>query len=56
MFELFNLDSPAHTPRVPLRWLEVSLHHKKPDRPGTLYFGVVRDPRAVLYNTDRSVV
>ncbi|WP_326770713.1 hypothetical protein OG978_44195 (plasmid) [Streptomyces sp. NBC_01591] len=53
VFELFNLDSSAHTFRVPLRWLGVSLHHKKPDRPGTLYFGVVRDPQAALYNTDR---
>ncbi|KXK60315.1 hypothetical protein AWW66_19545 [Micromonospora rosaria] len=55
VFELFTLDgSPAeHTFRVPLRWLGVSLHYKKPDKPGTLSFGIVRDPRSALYNTDR---
>lgn len=42
----------AHVP-FPLRWLGVSLHYRKPDRPGTLYFGLVRDPQAALYNIDR---
>ncbi|MFJ5720974.1 hypothetical protein [Streptomyces sp. NPDC093149] len=53
VFELFNLDSAEHTFRVPLRWLGVLVHYKKPDKPGELFFGVVRDPSSVLYGTDR---
>lgn len=52
VFELFGLDSIEHTFRVPLRWLGVLVHYKKPDRPGELFFGVVRDPSAALYGTD----
>ncbi|NEA52958.1 hypothetical protein G3I60_01885 [Streptomyces sp. SID13666] len=53
VFELFNLASAEHTFRVPLRWLGALVHYKKPDKPGQLFFGVVRDPSAALYGTDR---
>ncbi|MFI0795851.1 hypothetical protein ACH4OY_24675 [Micromonospora rubida] len=53
VFELFNLDSSEHTFRVPLRWLGALVYYKKPDKPGELFFGVVRDPNAPLYGTDR---
>ncbi|MBB5825385.1 hypothetical protein [Micromonospora carbonacea] len=41
VFELFVLDGSGadHTFRVPLRWLGVALHYKKPGKPGTLPFG-----------------
>ncbi|MET8977063.1 hypothetical protein ABZX85_15715 [Streptomyces sp. NPDC004539] len=53
VFEQFDLDSSASSFRTPLAWLGATVHFKKPDRPGTLYVGVVRDPRAALYGTDR---
>ncbi|MFE9885118.1 hypothetical protein [Streptomyces scopuliridis] len=53
VFELFDMGTPDHTFRVPLRWLGVLVHYKKPDKPGELFFGVVRDPNAALYGTDR---
>ncbi|MEU8186138.1 hypothetical protein [Micromonospora carbonacea] len=55
VFELFFLDGSGadHTFRVPLRWLGVALYYKKPGKPGTLSFGIVRDPRSALYTTDR---
>lgn len=53
VFELFNLATAEHTFRVPLRWLGVLVHYKKPEKPGQLFFGVVRDPNAALYGTDR---
>ncbi|MCT9082896.1 hypothetical protein [Streptomyces fulvoviolaceus] len=53
VFELFDLDAAEHTFRVPLRRLGVLAHYKKPDKPGELLFGVVRDPDAALYGTDR---
>lgn len=52
VFELFDLGTPDHTLRVPLRWLGVLVHYKKPGRPGELFFGVVRDPNAALYGAD----
>ncbi|MFE2943765.1 hypothetical protein ACFXKG_32635 [Streptomyces sp. NPDC059255] len=52
VFELFGLGSPTDTVRVPLRWLGALVHYKKPDRPGKLFLGVVRDPNAALYGTD----
>ncbi|MGM1059597.1 hypothetical protein [Saccharothrix sp. Mg75] len=54
VFELFDLALAEHTFRVPLRWLGAVVHYKKPDKPGRLVFGVVRDPNAALYGTDRS--
>lgn len=53
VFELFNLNIAEHTFRVPLRWLGVLVYYKKPDKPGELFFGVVRDPSSALYGTDR---
>ncbi len=56
VFELFDLASGGEGGfRVPLRWLGVLAYYKKPDKPGQLFFGVVRDPEAALYGTDRSV-
>ncbi|MEU1299164.1 hypothetical protein [Streptomyces shenzhenensis] len=54
VFELFPLSGSGmpHTLRVPLRWLGVRVHYKKPDKPGELIFGVVHDPNAALYGTD----
>lgn len=54
VFELFGLSTPDNTYRVPLRWLGVLVHYKKPDRPGKLFFGVVPDPNAALYGTDQA--
>ncbi|KOU56452.1 hypothetical protein ADK57_42455 [Streptomyces sp. MMG1533] len=51
MFELFYLASPANTFRVPLRWLGALVHCKKPNQPGQLFIGSVRDPNAALYGT-----
>ncbi|MFJ1616132.1 MULTISPECIES: hypothetical protein [unclassified Streptomyces] len=53
VFELFNLGTAEHTFRVPLPWLGALVHYKKPGKPGQLFFGVVRDPNAALYGTDR---
>lgn len=53
VFELFNLDSAESTFRIPLHWLGMLVHYKKPDKPGELFFGVVREPHAALYGTDR---
>ena len=53
VFELFNLASPESTLRVPPRRLGVLVDHRKPDKPGEVFFGVVRDPNAALYGTDR---
>ncbi|WP_326594935.1 hypothetical protein [Streptomyces sp. NBC_01803] len=58
VFELFDLGSAGHAFRVPPRWLGAlahykSAHYKKPEKPGELFFGVVRDPNAALYGTDR---
>ncbi|MFJ9693894.1 hypothetical protein [Kitasatospora sp. NPDC101183] len=38
--------------RVPLRWLGALVHYRKPDRPGQLFIGTVRDLGAPLYGTD----
>ncbi|MET8830578.1 hypothetical protein ABZX40_35085 [Streptomyces sp. NPDC004610] len=40
--------------RVPLRWLGALVLHKKPDRPGQVFIGTVKDPNAALYGTDRT--
>lgn len=40
--------------RVPLPRLGALVHYKKPDRPGQLFIGTVRDPNAALYGTDRA--
>ncbi|AXG81908.1 hypothetical protein [Streptomyces paludis] len=53
VFELFPLDGIEYGFRVPLRWLGALVLYKKPDRPGELILGVVRDPDTVLYGTDR---
>lgn len=52
VFELFYLTNPASTFRVPLRWLGALVHYKKPNQPGKLSIGSVRDPNAALYGTD----
>lgn len=54
VFELFPLRGSGmpHTLRVPLHRLGVLVHYKKPNKPGELIFGVVRDPNAALYGTD----
>ncbi|GAA2800913.1 hypothetical protein GCM10010441_27240 [Kitasatospora paracochleata] len=52
VFELFG--PRGSELRVPLRWLGALVHYKKPDRPGTLLIGTVRDPDAALYGTDRA--
>ncbi|MFJ9582657.1 hypothetical protein [Streptomyces acidicola] len=39
---------------VPLPWLGVLVDYKKSGKPGELIFGVVRDPHAALYGTDRA--
>lgn len=54
VFELFYLASPANTFRVPLRWLGALVHYKKPNQPGKLSIGSVRDPNAALYGTDQA--
>ncbi|WP_031069271.1 hypothetical protein [Streptomyces sp. NRRL WC-3742] len=38
--------------RVPLRWVGALVQYKKPDKPGQLFIGTVRDPNALLYGTD----
>ncbi|MDV9173639.1 hypothetical protein R6V09_26505 [Streptomyces sp. W16] len=53
VFELFPLDGIEHGFRVPLSWLGALVHYKKPDTPGELILGVVRDPHAALYGTER---
>lgn len=54
MFERFNLNSPIHTFRVPLRMrLGALVHDKKPHKLGQLFFGIVRDPNSELYGTAR---
>ncbi|WP_424862704.1 hypothetical protein [Streptomyces sp. MMS24-I29] len=50
VFELFSVGRSEL--RVPLRWLGVLVHYKKPDKPGQLFIGTVRDLNAVLYGTD----
>ncbi|MEV4557867.1 hypothetical protein AB0K51_12800 [Kitasatospora sp. NPDC049285] len=52
VFELFARGSSEL--RTPLRWLGVLVHYKKPDRPGELFIGTVRDPNTALYGTDRA--
>ncbi|MEU1520294.1 hypothetical protein ABZ490_50760 [Streptomyces sp. NPDC005811] len=54
VFELFPLTGSGmpHTLRIPLHRLGVLVHYKKPNKPGELTFGVVRDPNAALYGTD----
>ncbi|MEV7284396.1 hypothetical protein AB0O01_07480 [Streptomyces sp. NPDC093252] len=52
VFELFGFGRSEL--RVPLRWLGALVHYKKPDRPGELFIGTVRDPGAALYGTDRA--
>lgn len=54
VFELFSPSRPGNTFRVPLRWLGALVHYKKPDRPGKLLIGSVRDPNAALYGTDQA--
>ncbi|MEU9074093.1 hypothetical protein ACFYUY_22230 [Kitasatospora sp. NPDC004745] len=53
VFELFRLDSAEAGFRVPLRWLGALVHYRKPGKPGELFVGVVHDPDAALYGTDR---
>ncbi|MCX4851322.1 hypothetical protein [Streptomyces sp. NBC_00893] len=50
VFELFSAGRSEL--RVPLRWLGALVHYKKPDKPGKLFIGTVRDPNAALYGTD----
>ncbi|MFJ8856501.1 hypothetical protein [Streptomyces sp. NPDC102437] len=50
VFELFSMGRSEL--RVPLRWLGALVHYKKPDKPGQLVIGTVRDPNAALYGTD----
>ncbi|MGW2542096.1 hypothetical protein ACWC5I_14795 [Kitasatospora sp. NPDC001574] len=52
VFELFSRGRSEL--RVPLRWLGALVYYKKPDRPGQLFIGTVRDPDAALYGTDRA--
>ncbi|MEU3657363.1 hypothetical protein AB0E67_32175 [Streptomyces sp. NPDC032161] len=54
VFELFPLNSIETTLRVPPPWLGALVDYKKPDKPGELISGVVRDPQAAHYGTDRS--
>jgi hypothetical protein len=53
VFELFDLSRSGETFRVPLEWLGVLVHFKKPGKPGQLFVGVVRDSASPLYGTDR---
>ncbi|WP_416978875.1 hypothetical protein [Streptomyces sp. T028] len=39
---------------MPLQRLGVLVHFKKPDKPGKLLIGAVRDPNAALYGTDQA--
>lgn len=52
VFELFQPNDLTTTLRIPLHWLGVLVHYRKPGRPGKLIFGAVNDPRAALYGTD----
>lgn len=54
VLEQFSLSRPENTFRVPLRWLGALVDYKKPNKPGKLLIGSVRDPNAALYGTDRA--
>jgi hypothetical protein len=53
VFELFDLSRSGETFRVPLQFLGVLVHFKKPGKPGQLFVGIVRDSASPLYGTDR---
>lgn len=52
MFELFQPNNLETTLRIPLHWLGVLVHYRKPGKPGELIFGGVDDPCATLYGTN----
>ncbi|MFF5336069.1 hypothetical protein [Streptomyces sp. NPDC013181] len=50
VFDLFG--TRGSELRVPLSRLGALVFHTKPEKPGQLFIGTVRDPNAALYGTD----